>query len=291
MMADDTLDNAYAICLQQAQQHYENFPTASRLLAYTHRRATAAIYAFARSADDIADEGNLSNAERHAQLNTFATNLSQIQMGTMPTQPVFIALADTITRYQLPTTPFEKLLQAFHSDIDTRRYANFSQLARYCANSANPVGELILRLHNLWNEESGRYSDRICTALQLINFIQDLDSDYHQRGRIYIPLDEMQQFGVDEIDIAQRRQSENMSKLIAFQLRRAGELLVGGQPLLARSHGRLRLMLKLTLFSALRMLNKLYARTDVFARPTLHTGDFALIAMRSLLFQSLKPAW
>lgn len=290
-MTNDTLNNAYEICLQQARQHYENFPTASRLLANTHRRATAAIYAFARSADDIVDEGTLTNIERHTRLNAFAINLSQIQMGVTPTEPVFIALADTIARYQLPFTPFEKLLQAFRSDIDTQRYANFSELAAYCDHSANPVGELILRLHNAWNEETGLYSDRFCTALQLINFIQDVDSDYQQRGRIYIPLDEMQQFNVHEIDLAQRRHSDDLRKLIAFQLRRAGELLVGGQPLVARCNGRLRLMLKLTLFSALCMLNKLSARNDVFARPTLGAGDLGLIAIRSLLFQSVKTAW
>ena len=289
-MADDTLDNAYQICQQMAEQHYENFPTASRLLAKKHRRTTAAIYAFARSADDIADEGNLTSVERHAQLTAFATHLSQIQMGVTPNNPVFIALADTIGRYQLPITPFEKLLQAFRSDIDTQRYASFSALAAYCDNSANPIGELILRLHNAWDEENGLYSNRICTALQLINFIQDVDSDYHQRGRIYIPLDEMQKFGVGEIDIAKRRHSDNISQLIQFQLRRAGELLASGQPLLGRSHGRLHLMLTLTLFSAKRMLTKLQARTDVFARPTLHAGDFTLIALHSLLFRSMKTA-
>jgi squalene synthase HpnC len=290
MMADDTLDNAYQACMQLARQHYENFPTASRLLAKEHRRATAAIYAFARSADDIADEGDMTPAARHAQLDVFAMNLSQIQIGATPRQPLFIALADTIQRYQLPITPFEKLLQAFRSDIDTQRYATFSDLAAYCAHSANPVGELVLRLHNAWDHESGMYSDRVCTALQLINFIQDLESDYHQRRRLYIPLDEMQTFGVDETAFEQHEHSSNVSNLIQFQLERASEMLSAGQPLLARSHGRLRLMLKLTLFSAVRILNKLQARTDVFARPTLHAGDFALIAVRSLLFQSGKTA-
>jgi squalene synthase HpnC len=289
-MTDDTLDNAYRICLQLARQHYENFPTAARLLAKPHRRATAAIYAFARSADDIADEGDITAAARHAQLDRFAKNLSQIQAGTTPTEPIFIALADTIERYQLPITPFEKLLQAFRNDIDTRRYASFPELAAYCDNSANPVGELILRLHNAWDAENRQYSNRICSALQLINFIQDVDSDYHQRGRIYIPQDEMQEFGLDETAFAQCQHSSNINKLIQLQLQRAGELLVSGQPLLARTHGRLRIMLKLTLLSALRVLHKLHARTDVFERPTLNAADFTLIAIRSLLFQPMKAA-
>lgn len=289
-MLDDTLDNAYQTCLQMARQHYENFPTASRLLAKAHRRATAAIYAFARSADDIADEGDMTPAARHAQLDVFAMYLSQIQTGVMPSQPLFIALADTIQRYQLPITPFEKLLQAFRSDIDTRRYASFSELTAYCDNSANPVGELILRLHKAWDDECEIYSNRICTALQLINFIQDLDSDHHQRGRTYIPQDEMRKFGVDETAFERYERSSNISNLIQFQLERASELLNAGQPLLAHTHGRLRLMLKITLFSAMRMIDKLHARTDVFARPTLHAGDFARITIRSLIFQSGKTA-
>lgn len=284
-MTDDTLDNAYRLCQRMAQQHYENFPTASRLLAKTHRRATAAIYAFARSADDIADEGQWSAAARHARLDTFATQLLHIQNGTTPTEPLFLALADTIERYQLPIKPFEKLLQAFRSDIDTRRFASFSELATYCDCSANPVGELILRLHDNWNPENALCSDRICTALQLINFIQDLDSDFQQRGRIYIPLDEMQEFGITETDFGQRRQSDNLSRLIQHQLQRAQALLLTGQALIARNHGRLRFVLALTVLSAMRILEKLSSRHDIFSRPTLHTGDIALITLRSLWFQ------
>jgi squalene synthase HpnC len=291
MKTDDTLDNAYQFCLQMAQQHYENFPTASRLLAKSQRRATAAIYAFARSADDIADEGNMTTAARHTQLDAFATRLSQIQQGKPATEPLFLALADTIRHYDLPIHPFEKLLHAFRLDIDTRRFPDFSALAAYCGNSANPVGELVLRLHNNWDEENARYSDAICTALQLINFIQDLDSDYRLRGRIYIPMDEMQAFGIDETYIAQRRQNQNIHKLIQFQLQRAQELLQVGQPLLARNHGRLRFMLKLTLSGAQRMIEKLQTRTDVYTRPTLHVGDLALIATRSLLFQPVTSTW
>jgi squalene synthase HpnC len=287
-MIDDTLDKAYQVCLQMARQHYENFPTASRLLAKTHRNATAAIYAFARSADDIADEGNASTSERHAQLDTFATQLSQIQSGEIPTSPLFLALADTIRSYQLPISPFEKLLQAFRSDIDSRHFANFAELATYCDHSANPVGELILRLHDNWDEENAQYSNAICTALQLINFIQDLDSDYQQRGRIYIPMDEMQEFGVTESELAQRQHSNNLSRLVRYQLQRAHELLLAGRPLLVRNRGRLRIVLTFTLCSALRILAKLQTRSNVFTRPTLHAGDITFIAVRSLIFQPSK---
>jgi squalene synthase HpnC len=287
---NDTLENAYLHCQKIAQQHYENFPTASRLLAAPLRRATAAIYAFARNADDIADEGEMSTTERHARLDEFAANLATIQSGQTVTDPVFIALADTIMRYGLPITPFERLLAAFRSDIDTYRYASFDELSSYCANSANPVGELILRLHGYWNEINSHYSDSICTALQLLNFVQDLDSDYRLRGRIYIPQDELREFGVDERSIAQRQQSKSLSQLMRFQLRRANQLLLAGQPLISRTHGRLHVMLKLTLFSAQRLTHKLNIRTDDFARPTLHLGDISMIVLHSLLFRTVKPA-
>lgn len=290
MMNDDTLDNAYRICLQTARQHYENFPTASRLLARPQRRATAAIYAFARSADDIADEGNLTSASRHAQLDAMAARLAQIQYGDVPDDPMFLALADTIRHYHLPITPFEKLLHAFRMDIDTRRFADYSELATYCDHSANPVGELILRLHDNWNGNTAGYSNNICTALQLINFIQDLDSDFHQRGRIYIPMDETQEFEVNETFFLERRQDNSFFELVRYQLQRAHTLLLSGLPLLDHCHGRLRFILKLTVVSALRIHDKLRARTDVFSRSTLDAGDLTLIAIRSLLFQPTKAA-
>ena len=287
-MTDDTLDNAYQFCLQLAQQHYENFPTASRLLARPQRRATAAIYAFARRADDIADEGNMPPATRHVQLDVMAEKLSQLQTGIIPDDPVFIALADTIERYRLPFTPFEKLLHAFRMDIDNRRFATFAELAAYCDRSANPIGELVLRLHDNWDAETAQYSNQICTALQLINFSQDLDSDFHQRGRIYIPTDEMQEFAIDETAFAQHLRSNNFSRLIHFQLLRAQELLLAGLPLLAHCRGRLHFILKLTVVSALCLLDKLQTRQDVFSRPTLRTSDIARITIRSLLFQPRK---
>lgn len=289
-MTDDTLDRAYQICLQLAQQHYENFPTAARLLARQHRLATAAIYAFARSADDIADEGSLMAQQRHTRLDHYARQLTGIQAGEEPTEPIFVALADTIRRYQLPIKPFSKLLQAFRQDIDTTRYASFDELAAYCDHSANPVGELILRIHGLWHETNAAYSNSICTALQLINFIQDLDADVIQRDRIYIPLDELHQYQVDETDLAQHRSSDKLCALIDFQLRRARRLLHGGIPLLASCPYRLRLILKITVFSAECMLQKLQQRNDVFTRPTLQGRDLGRIVLRSLLFQPTQAS-
>lgn len=284
-MTDDTLDNAYQVCLKTAQQHYENFPTAARLLAKPHRRATAAIYAFARGADDIADEGSISADERHRQLDHYADQLIRISSGDTPTEPIFIALADTIVRYQLPITPFTKLLQAFRQDIETIRYSSFSTLTDYCEHSANPVGELILRLHGIWTEANAIYSDRICTALQLINFLQDIDSDYQDRGRLYIPQTEIHAFGLDESAFAQRVNSRSLHDLINHQINRASLLLHEGVPLLRNCPWRLRTILKITILSADRIVEKLLRRHDVFSRPALQATDITLIALRSLMFQ------
>ncbi|MBI1423153.1 MAG: squalene synthase HpnC [Gammaproteobacteria bacterium] len=288
-MTDDTLDDAYRYCEQIARRHYENFPTASRLLARPQRRATAAIYAFARSADDIADEGDMTQTARHQQLDAFVAQLAHLGTDTASADPIFIALADTIQAFRLPLTPFKKLLDAFRSDIDRQRFPDYPALAAYCDNSANPVGELVLRLHDRWDETNAEYSNQICTALQLLNFVQDLASDYQQRGRLYIPQDEMAKFGVDETCLAQQHQTPALQKLVQFQLQRAHAGLVAGLPLLARCHGRLRLLLKLTLASAFRIHSKLSARSDVYTRPTLHSRDIAVITVRSLLFQTVKP--
>lgn len=290
-MTDDTLENAYQYCLDIAQRHYENFPTASRLLAKSHRRATAAIYAFARGADDIADEGTLPVAVRHQQLDDYATQLTRIQSGESTSDPVFTALADTTMSYDLPITPFMKLLQAFRQDIDTKRYADFDALAQYCEHSANPVGELILRLHNVWSEENAIYSDKICTALQLINFLQDIDSDYHVRGRLYIPLAELEQFGVNEAAIAQRQNLPALHGLIHYQVKRARTLLHQGMPLLRKCPWRLRFILRVTLLSAERVAEKLLHRRNVFSRPVLRKTEIVLIILRCLMFQGRIAPW
>lgn len=284
-MSDDTLQQAYAECLLQANAHYENFPTASRLLPLELRKATAAIYSFARRADDFADEGTIDNGIRHQLLDTFSANLQQIQNGNIPADATFVALADVITRYQLPIEVFERLLTAFHMDIDKKRYASFHELMEYCHCSADPVGELVLRLQKFDNQENIHLSNRICSALQLINFIQDIDEDYQQRNRIYIPQDELQQYGVSETQFAQRVQDTALLRLVNYQIRRAKGMLMEGTPLIDKVHGRLRWILKITLQSALQIINKLEKRQDVFFRPYLKKHDWPIILLRSLYFR------
>lgn len=284
-MLDDTLEQAYKTCLMQASTHYENFPTASRLLPRRLRRATAAIYSFARRADDIADEGNDSSAVRHKKLEAFSYHLQQIIDGEPQQDATFIALADVIQRHQLPVSLFERLLTAFRMDIDKQRYANFNELLEYCHCSADPVGELVLRLHAEANPENIRLSNRICTALQLINFIQDLDQDLFLRNRIYIPMDEIAANQVSEQMLRTHTQNNEVQALMTLQLSRARDMLLEGSSLIEQLSGRLRWVIRLTVVSALRIAHKLEQRHTVYQRPVLKWPDWSAIVLRSVYFR------
>jgi squalene synthase HpnC len=260
---------AYRWCRQLAQSHYENFPVASFLLPRWQRDPVAAIYAFARSADDIADEGNTDEAQRLQQLDEMDQALRAIEQGSPPGQALYIALADTIERHKLPIELFHDLLSAFRQDVTCKRYANFGELMDYCRRSANPVGRLLLHLNRQVDERKLAQSDAICSALQLINFLQDISQDYEENGRIYLPQDEMQRFVVNEDAIRERRNSFELKELIRFQIRRADKLLRAGSPLGRQLHGRFGLELRTIILGGARVLEKLHAQDDVFARPRL----------------------
>jgi len=263
------LTQAYRWCRQLAQSHYENFPVASMLLPRWQRDPVAAIYAFARTADDIADEGEAGEAERLQQLDDMGSALLAIEQGNPPAQPVYIALADTIERHALPIELFHDLLSAFRQDVSCKRYADFGALMNYCRRSANPIGRLLLHLNRQASEQNLARSDAICSALQLINFLQDIGQDYAENGRIYLPRDEMQRFAVSEEAIRERRNSFEMKELIRFQIRRASKLLSAGSPLGMQLHGRFGLELRSIILGGARVLEKLHAQDNVFARPRL----------------------
>ncbi|WP_132971889.1 squalene synthase HpnC [Thiogranum longum] len=260
---------AYRSCRKLAQSHYENFPVASFLLPRRLRDPVAAIYAFARRADDIADEGDADEAERLLQLEEMGQALQLIEQGTPPPQPLYTALADTIENHALPVALFQDLLSAFRQDVTRKRYANFGELMDYCRRSANPVGRLLLHLNRQVDERKFARSDAICSALQLINFLQDIHQDYQENDRIYLPQDEMQRFSVTEDTIRDRRNSFELKELIRFQVRRADKLLRAGSPLGQQLGGRFGLELRTIILGGARVLEKLYAQDDVFARPRL----------------------
>lgn len=265
-----------------ARNHYENFPVASMLLPRRFRTPVALIYAFARRADDIADEGPLTVEQRLQQLQQMGANLDRARTGSPTDDPGIDALADAVARFDLPWQPLYDLLSAFEQDVTVCRYADYIALSDYCRRSANPIGRLLLHLYGAAEERNLRASDALCTALQLLNFIQDIDSDYHLRGRIYIPQEEMARFEVDEEVFALRTCDDKLRDLLKLQVRRAAALLDQGAPLAHRLPGRLGLELRAIVAAARRIQRKLWLRRDCFQRPTLHTGDWLAVAWSAL---------
>ena len=282
-MNKETLENAYAECMHMVRSHYENFPVASRLLPKHLRQPIAVIYAFARRADDFADEGNLSNEERIAALSDFGSKLNQIEQGEEVDDVTFIALADVIKQHQLPISLFHDLLTAFKMDVTKTRYANFGEVMEYCRYSANPVGRLLLHLNKATSPQNLGYSDAICSALQLTNFLQDISQDLEENDRIYIPLDEMEQFGVTEEDIRNKLTNPASRKLIQFQVQRTRNLMQSGAPLGKALKGRMGLELRLTIMGGSRILYKLsQQQDDVFSRPRLSKWDIGWVIWKAL---------
>lgn len=280
----DTLRDAYAHCLRMARSHYENFPVASRFLPKRLREPIAVIYAFARTADDFADEGDLDPATRIAKLNAYDAQLDAIAAGDKVDDPVFVALADIIRRHDLPMDLFHDLLTAFRMDVTKKRHANYAEVLYYCRHSANPVGRLLLYLYNLATPVNLAHSDAICSALQLINFWQDLSQDYRENNRIYLPQEEMVNYGVSEDHLRHGRTDAAMRALMDFQIERTRRLLLSGAPLGKVLPGRMGFELRLTLHGGLRVLNALEARRDdAFARPRLGVTDW-LAMLRGALF-------
>ncbi len=257
------------------EKHYENFPVASIALPKSVRRPVSLIYAFARQADDFADEGERSPEERIALLNGFRRELESIRSRKEPETTLFAALSSVISQYGLPLTPFHDLLDAFTQDVGKKRYENFTELVSYCEKSANPVGRLLLILYGADSERNRFYSDKICSSLQLINFLQDVEIDYAM-DRIYLPQDEMMRYGVSESDIASRHAGQSWQALMAFQADRARQMMLEGAPLAKIMKGRFSLEMKLIVLGGLAILDKLEkAGWDVFRnRPRLERRDW-----------------
>lgn len=263
--------------------HYENFPVASLLVPPRLRRPIAVIYRFARSADDLADEGTAEPEERLAALREYGAELERIAAGATPRTPLFADLAEVIRARALPVRLFHDLLDAFAQDVVKTRYADYPELLDYCRRSANPVGRLVLHLFGRADGPRLRESDAICSALQLINFWQDVAIDW-QKDRVYLPQEDLQRFGVSEADIAASRPTPAMSHLLAFQTARARQLMRSGAPLVRHLPGRLGLEIRLTVQGGLRILERIDAvEGDVFQRrPTLGRRDWLVLLWRSL---------
>jgi len=262
--------------------HYENFPVASIILPYRLRAPIRAIYAFARSADDFADEGDLPAAERLARLAEYHAHLHAMERGEAVEHPVFQALAPHIRAHRLPYGLFHDLLSAFEQDVEKTRYAHFGEVMDYCKRSASPIGRLLLHLYGDRDEKHLAWSDGICSALQLINFLQDVALDW-RKGRVYLPQDEMAKYGISERQIAEGRVDGLWQIFMKTQIERARRMLQAGAPLGRALPGRIGLEMRMIILGGSRILEQLHAsQGDVFRqRPRLTWRDGAVLLWRA----------
>jgi phytoene synthase len=263
--------------------HYENFPVASLLLPARLREPVEVIYRFARSADDLADEGDAPAEIRLGKLSLYRESLLKIQSGETPRDPLFQDVARIGREHALPIQSFRDLVDAFTQDVTKKRYADFRELADYCRRSANPVGRLLLHLFKQTTDSNLRCSDAICSALQLANFWQDIEIDY-AKGRIYLPQDEMARHGVTERHIAEKKCDDAWRSLMGFQVQRSRDMLLSGAALGRALPGRVGLEIRATIQGGLRILEKIeQVGYDVFRqRPVLRGLDWPLLLVRAL---------
>jgi squalene synthase HpnC len=276
------LREAYAACQRLAESHYENFPVASRLLPKRLRPHVAAVYTFARAADDFADEPGREGNERLRLLGDWRRRLHDRNARS----PEFLALHDTIERFQLPVQLFDDLLDAFVQDVTTTRYETWSEVLDYCRRSANPVGRLVLRLSGYREDHLDRASDAVCSALQLTNFWQDLAIDW-SRGRLYVPAETWRHHNADPELLNGGVMTPQWARALGDCAVRTRALFDRGRPVCDGVGGRLRHELRATWLGGMRILDRLErSRFDVFSkRPALGAADAIVIACGTLLWR------
>ena len=284
----EPLARAYAACEALARSHYENFPVASRLLPAPMRPHVAAVYAFARIADDFADEGSAAPSTRQEQLRRWQARLHEAAARERQTpgpdrdDQLFFALGHSIRSLDLPVSLFDDLLSAFCQDTTTSRYASWSEVLDYCRRSANPIGRLVLRIAGYRNERLDRSSDALCTALQLTNFWQDFGRDW-RAGRLYIPRDVQQAAGANEAELTSQTVSGSWARALRMCIDRTQELFADGRAVCDGVGGRLMWELRLTWLGGRRILEQVDARrSDLFhERPKLGAADAPLLLWRA----------
>ena len=277
------LNRAYFKSLKFAKSHYENFPVVSFLIPKNLRKHVAIIYWFARTADDYADEGNFSEGERLDKLNNFEFRMKQLLIGKAESD-YEIALANTIYEKNLSADNFYNLLKAFKQDVIKYKYDNFDEIIDYCKHSANPVGSLILELFDIQKEEAIKYSNNICTALQLTNFLQDVSIDY-KKGRIYLPQDEMDMLQITEKLFEDKENNHKLKQLVKHYIDRIQYLFDEGKKLYPFLSGRLKVEIKWTVAGGEEILNRI-RKNDYNVlnnRPELSKTRMVSLLLKSLI--------
>ncbi len=275
------LEKAYKDALVYAKTHYENFPVVSFLVPKHLRKHVAIIYWFARTADDIADEGHIAYKERLEKLDHFESRLNELLKGNFINR-FELALFSTIKERQLTARLFFNLLKAFKQDLTKKRYSTFGQLLEYCDNSANPVGRLILELSGIRDGKAFYLSDKICTALQLTNFWQDTTIDF-KKDRVYYPAEDMRKFGVEEKSFELKENNLNFKELVRYNVERTFKLFEEGKGLIGYLSGKLKYEIKWTILGGEEVLRKI-EKNDynvLRARPSLSKKDFSILFLKS----------
>lgn len=278
--AEFTIESAFAYCEEIARGHQENFPVASRFLPTNLRRHIWAIYAFARSADDFADEAKWEGQRKEA-LDYWESQLEQACFGTA-SHPVFVALQQTIDEYELPMPVLADLLTAFRMDLNVKRYATFAQLENYLRHSSHPVGRLMMAVFGYKQPQLHGYSDALCSALALSNFLQDVGTDIAE-GRVYLPQEDLRHFGVDEEMLKLPRATLEVRQLLRFQVSRTRSLLERARPIIDRVGPEVGFEISLLWHTAAAVLDRIEAADfDVLARrPNLTSADKAKLFARA----------
>jgi squalene synthase HpnC len=275
------LENGYKEALNLAKSHYENFPVISLFVRKELRKHVAVIYQFARQADDLADEGDNSSLEKHEALTQYELKLVKAFKGKAESD-FWLALANTISERKLSIDNFLNLLKAFKQDTIKSRYESFEDVLSYCKNSANPVGRLILELNEIYNVSALNHSDKICTALQLTNFYQDISVDI-KKNRIYIPFKELKKYGVSENQFENNEINDKFRQLLKFQVERARSLFTEGRELLPYLHGRLKFQIRWTILGGEAILQKIESLNfnTLQYRPKLSKKDMLILALKA----------
>lgn len=279
------IKDAFAFCEQMTRAHYENFPVGSLLIPKDRRKHVYSIYAFARTADDFADEGYgtaTTRDERLHLLDEWEFQLESCYRG-IASHPIFIALAETVRELRLPMQLFLDLLSAFRQDVVRARYADFDEVLDYCRRSASPVGRLILLLFGYRDEHLHHLSDYICTALQLANFWQDVAVDL-EKDRVYLPQQDLWQFDYSEEELFARAFNERYAALLKYQVDRTWQLFAYGKPLPKLVRGRLSWELSLTWHGGARILELIERNgyDTLRHRPKITKWDKAVLLTRAI---------
>ncbi len=279
-----SVEEAFARCERLARTHYENFTVGSWLLPRDRRKHSFAIYAYCRSVDDLGDE---AQGSRLHLLDIWEQDLLRCYQ-TTPQHPYMLALQETIHTFDIPIDPFLKLIEANRMDQTQVRHPTYQDLDYYCQHSANPVGQLVLYLFGYRDQERQLLSDFTCTALQLTNFWQDVARDL-DKGRIYIPLEDMQAFGYSEEELQKHKVNDSFRKLMAFEVDRARQLFHKGSKLVDLLDGNVRLDITLFTKGGMKILDAIEGQNyDVLSRrPTLSKWEKAKLMTWSLVKMKL----